>query len=146
MDKIVLRFINAITPSFVPPKGELKTERQAIQRLAYQTAAIAGNLLILWPILLTSFISLVEGFAWAMGSKSPRWIPYIWFFAEMFMGNSLFTYYKDVPKMLLQLDQLRNDDLLLSTEQFLRGPDGQRYEIATLGALDGLTHLPGVVP
>lgn len=146
MDKIVLRFINAITPSFVPPKGELRTERQAIERLAYQTAAIAGNLLILWPLLLTSFISLVEGFARVMGYGSPRWIPYIWFFAEMFMGNSLFSYYKDVPKMLLQLDQLRDDDLLLSTEQFLRGPDGQRYEIATLGTLAKLTHLPGVVP
>lgn len=146
MDKIVLRFINAITPSFVPPKGELRTERQAIERLAYQTAAIAGNLLILWPLLLTSFISLVEGFARVMGYGSPRWIPYIWFFAEMFMGNSLFSYYKDVPKILLQLDQLRDDDLLLSTEQFLRGPDGQRYEIATLGTLAKLTHLPGVVP
>ena len=133
MDKIVLRFINTIKPSFVPPKGELKTERQAIERLAYQTAAITGNLLILWPILLTSFISLVEGFAWMVGGKSPRWIPYVFFFAEMFMGNSLFSYYKDVPKMLLQLDQLRDDDLLQSAEQFLRGPDGQRYEIAILG-------------
>lgn len=68
-----------------------------------------------------------------VGGKSPRWIPYVFFFAEMFMGNSLFSYYKDVPKMLLQLDQLRDDDLLQSAEQFLRGPDGQRYEIAILG-------------
>ncbi len=135
MDKFVLKLINVVKPSFVPPKGDLKTERQAIERLAYQTAAILGNLLILWPMLLTSFISLVEGFAWVMGCKSPRWIPYILFFAEMFMGNSLVSYYKDVPKVLLQLDQLRDDDLLQSAEQFYMGPDGQRYEIAILGTL-----------
>ena len=146
MDRIVLRSINVIIPSFVPPKGELKTERQAIERLAYQTAAITGNLLILWPMLLTFFISLVEGFAWVMGFKSPQWIPYILFFAEMFMGNSLFSYYKDMPKVLLQLDQLRDEGLLQSTEQFMRGPDGQRYEITTLGTLTKLTHLPAVVP
>jgi hypothetical protein len=99
----------------------LKTERQAIERLAYQTAGIAGNLLILWPMVLTFFVSLVEGIAWVMGCKSPQWIPYIWFFAEMFMGNSLFSYYKDVPKVLLQLDQLRDNDLLQSTEQGLEG-------------------------
>ena len=136
MDKTVLRFINAIKPSFVPPKGELKTERQAIERLAYQTAALTVNLLILWPILLTSLISFVEGFVWVVGGKPPRWIPYIFFSAELFMGNSLFTYYKDVPKILLQLDQLRDDDLLQSSEQLLKGPDGQRYEIAILSTLN----------
>jgi len=146
MDKIVLRFINAITPSFVPPKGELKTERQAIERLAYQTATITGSLLILWPMLLTFFVSLVEGFAWVMGFKSPQWIPYIILCAEMFMGNGLFSYYKDVPKMLLQLDQLRDNDLLQSIEQLFTGPDGQRYETTTFGTLMKLTKLPGVVP
>ena len=146
MDKIVFRLINTIIPSFVPPKGELKTERQAIERLAYQTAAIAGSLLILWPILITSFISLVEGFAWVMGRESPRWIPYILFFAEMFMGNSLVSYYKDVPKVLLQFDRLRDDDLLQSAEQFYMGPDGERYEITTLGTLTKLIRLLGVVP
>lgn len=148
MDKIVLGLINAFAPSFVPPKGELTTQRQAIERLAYQTAAIAGNLFILWPVVLTSFISLVEGFAWVVGSKPPRWIPYIWWFAETFMGNSLFSYYKEVPKLLLQLDQLRDYDLVLSTEQFLRVEDGIRYVLATLGGLNKLTHtrLPDVVP
>lgn len=133
MDKIVLRSIHVVTPSFVPPTGELKTERQALGRLAYQTAAIAGHLLILWPVVLTLFVSLVEGIAWAVGFKSPQWIPYIWFFAEMFMGNSLFSYYKDVPKVLLQLDQLRDNDLLLTTEGLLRGPDGRR-SVTTFGA------------
>ena len=47
MDKIVLRFINVITPSFLPPTRKLRTERQAIDRLAYRTAAITGHLLIL---------------------------------------------------------------------------------------------------
>jgi len=126
MDKIVLKCINLITPSFVPPTGELKTQRQAIERLAYQTVAITGHLLILWPILLAVVISLVEGIAWLMGSKSPSWIPYIWSSAEFLMGNSLFTYYKDIPKVLLQFDQLRDNDLLESTERFLRGPNGQR--------------------
>jgi len=125
MDKFVLRLINAVTKSFVPHAGELKTQRQAIERLAYHTAVLIGHLLILWPTFLALFVSPVAGTAWVMGFKSPRWIPYIWFFAEMFMGHSLFTYYKDVPKMVLQLDQLGDHDLSQSTEQLLRGPDGQ---------------------
>lgn len=127
MDKIVLWLINVVTKSFVPHTGELKTGRQAIERLVYQTVVIIGHLLILWPTLLAIFVSSVEGTAWVMGFKSPRWIPYIWFFAETFMGSSLFAYYKDVPKIVLHLDQLRDNDLLHSTEQLLRGPDGQGY-------------------
>ena len=129
MDKIVLRLINIITPFFVPHTGELKTQRQAIERLAYQTAVIIGHLLILWPVLLAIFVSSVEGFAWVMGFESPRWIPYIWFFAEMFMGNSLFTYYKDFPKMVLQFGQLRENELFQSTERLLKRRDGPRYVI-----------------
>ena len=144
MDKIVLRLINLFTPLFVPHTGELKTERQAIERLAYQTAVIIGHLLILWPILLAIVVSLVEGFAWVMDFKSPRWIPYIWFFAEMFMGNSLFTYYKDLPKSILQLDQLRDTELFQSTEQLLRGLDGQRCGIIN-GTAVQLTYLPAMV-
>jgi hypothetical protein len=141
MDKVVLKSIGIFAPSFVPSTGEVRTERQAIERLAYQTASITAHLLILWPILLTTFVSLVEGIAWVMGYKSPRWVPYIWLLSEIFMGNSLFSYFKDVPKMVLQLDELRDNDLLQSTEQFFRGPGGQRY-VTTLDALTKPTYLP----
>ena len=108
MDKIVLKSINFVIPSFVPPAGELETVRQAIERLAYRTIAITVHLLILWPVHLIVLLSLLEGTAWVTGFKSTQWIPYIWYFSQTCMGTSLFSYCKDVPEIIIQLDKLLN--------------------------------------
>ena len=130
MDGIVLRIIQAFRPSFVPygrllETIPLETSRQAMERMVYRTLLVIGHLLLLWPLLIVSLLSLMARVSWMAGLNAVKYAPQIWMIPQAFMAAYLLFYYIDMVKGALMLNKTHQIELVKLTHQLWRDREGE---------------------
>ena len=131
MDGLVLKVIRAFKPSFVPYESifegtPLQTERQAVERMVFRTTLLIGHLFLLWPLLIISLLSVMEGISWVTGLNAPKYAAHLWELSESFMVVHLLFYYGDMAKGALMLSETRQIELVNLTKKLWRDPEGGR--------------------
>ena len=122
VDDLVLRLIRIFRPSFRPYESlfqftPLGTERQVVERVVYRTSLILVHLFLIWPLLIISLLSLLEGILWTTGLNALKYAPQFWMMSEVFMAVDILFYHGDMVKSALMLGETRQLELVNLTRQ-----------------------------
>ena len=131
MGVLVLRVMRIFRLSFVPYEiacgvSPPQTERQAVERMVFRTSLVIGRLFLLWPLLIMSFLSAMEGVLWVTGLNAIKPSTHLWVLFESFMGLDLLFYYGDMAEDALMLDETRQIELVDLTTKLWRDREGKR--------------------